>query len=54
MTPEQEEIVEMFEKPYYVVDNIHDPFYNYTILKSDGSQLDKKIVNTVRDNSNML
>lgn len=44
----------MFEKPYYVVDNIHDPFYNYTILKSDGSQLDKKIVNTVRDNSNQF
>ena len=42
----------IFEKPFYVVDNMHDPFYNYKILKSDGSPLDKKLVNTVRDNSN--
>ena len=44
----------IFEKPYYVVDNMHDPFYNYKILKSDGAPLDKKIVNTVRDNSNQF
>jgi hypothetical protein len=44
----------IFEKPYYVVDNMHDPFYNYKILKSDGSPLDKKVVNTVRDNSNQF
>ena len=42
----------IFEKKYYVVDDMYDAFYNYRILKSDGAPLDKKLVNTVRDNSN--
>lgn len=42
----------VFEKPYYVVDDMYDPFYSYRILKSDGAPLDKKLLNTVRDNSN--
>ena len=42
----------IFERPYYVVDNIYDSFYNYKILKSDGTQLNQDLINTVRSNSN--
>jgi hypothetical protein len=42
----------VFEKQYYIVDNLNDEFYNYRILKSDGSPLTKKMYNTLRDNSN--
>jgi hypothetical protein len=42
----------IFEKPYFIVDNIYDSFYNYKILKSDGTPLAQDLVNTVRTNSN--
>jgi hypothetical protein len=42
----------IFEKPYFVVDNIYDRFYNYKILKSDGTPLSQDLINTVRSSSN--
>ncbi len=44
----------VFSKPFFVVDNIHDPFYNYKILKSDGSPFAEKLLNSIRDNSNQF
>lgn len=43
-----------FSRDYFVVDNIHDPFYNYKVLKSDGSPFAEKLLNSVRDNSNQF
>ena len=38
-----------FKKDYYVVDNIKDPFYGYSIFKADGLFLDSDFNSLLRD-----
>lgn len=42
----------VFEKPYFVVDDIYDSFYEFSILAGDGSKISKEFSNIFRDNSN--
>jgi len=42
----------VFEKQYFVVDDIYDSFYEYSILAGDGSKISKDFSNIFRDNSN--
>ena len=41
-----------FSKDYHVVDNIFDPFYDYSLFKSDGTRLERPFTNVIRDNKN--
>jgi len=41
-----------FSRPYSVVDNIFDNFYDYTLLKADGGKLKEEFTNTLRSNQN--
>ena len=41
-----------FSRPYAVVDNIFDNFYDYTLLKADGAKLKEEFTNTLRSNQN--
>ena len=43
-----------FNKQYYVVDNVFDSFYDYSILRADGSKLNNSFVNVFRDNLNVF
>lgn len=43
-----------FEKPYYVVDDIFDPFYDYNLLSGDGKKIANEFSNIYRDNSNQF
>ena len=41
-----------FEKPYTVVDDIYDNFYDYSLLQADGKRLLADFATTERDNTN--
>ena len=41
-----------FSRPYMVVDNIFDTFYDYSLLKADGQKLDKSFSSIARDSEN--
>ena len=41
-----------FSKDYYVVDDIFDKFYNYSLLKADGKYLPKNFTSIARDSEN--
>ena len=41
-----------FGKPYTVVDDIYDNFYDYSLLKADGKRLLSDFATTERDNTN--
>ena len=41
-----------FAKPYTVVDDIYDNFYDYSLLKADGKRLLADFATTERDNTN--
>jgi len=41
-----------FNKPYHVVDNIFDDFYDYSLLKADGRKLDRSFSSIARDSEN--
>ena len=41
-----------FRKDFTMVDNIFDSFYDYTVLKADGTQLRKDFLNIVRQDDN--
>ena len=40
-----------FNKPYTVVDNIYDNYYDYSLLKADGKRLLADFAPTERDNT---
>ena len=43
-----------FKKPFSVVDNIYDSFYEYSVYKQDGNSLDPLFINTVRKGNNFI
>lgn len=50
LSPAAEEL--KFYKEYAVVDNIYDNFYEYTVLKEDGTNLDSNFISSVRLGNN--
>jgi len=42
----------IFERPFYVVDNVYDNFYDYNLLTGDGSRLNKEFSNIFRNSAN--
>lgn len=43
-----------FSKPFCVVDNLYDDFYDYSIYKEDGTIIQQNFVNGLRENSNYV
>ena len=43
-----------FEKPYYIVDDVFDPFYEYNLLSGSGTKISREFSNIYRDNSNQF
>ena len=43
-----------FQREFYVVDDIFDKFYNYSLFKADGKRLDRSFSSIVRDNENVF
>ena len=43
-----------FEKPFTVVDDIYDNFYDYSLLQADGKRLLADFATTERDNTNQF
>tara|TARA_B110000503_G_scaffold133164_1_gene210255 strand:+ start:14089 stop:27768 length:13680 start_codon:yes stop_codon:yes gene_type:complete len=41
-----------FKRAYHIVDNVFNSFYNYPILKADGTSFNTSFVNVYRDNAN--
>ena len=52
LSPGADEI--KFKKPFSVVDNIFDNFYEYSVYKQDGNSLDPLFINTVRKSDNFV
>lgn len=50
LSPAAEEL--NYRKDYAVVDSIYDPFYEYSIFKQDGLELEPSFTNSVRENNN--
>ncbi len=52
LSPGADEI--KFTKPFSVVDNIYDNFYEYSVYKQDGNVFDPTFVNTVRKGNEFI
>lgn len=39
-----------YHKDYFGVDNLYDPFYNFSLLSADGESLNPSVLNLYRDN----
>jgi len=42
----------LFERKYFVVDDIYDSFYDYNLLTGDGNRINRDFSNIFRDNAN--
>jgi len=47
LSPAAEELI--YKQEYSVVDSIYDPFYEYSIFKQDGVELEPSFTNTIRE-----
>jgi hypothetical protein len=47
LSPAAEELI--YKQEYAVVDSIYDPFYEYSIFKQDGVELEPSFTNTIRE-----
>ncbi len=47
LSPAAEELI--YKKEYSVVDSIYDPFYEYSIFKQDGVELEPSFTNSIRE-----
>lgn len=52
LSPAADEII--FRKDFCVVDNIYDPFYDYSIFKQDGIELEPSFTNGIREKNNFI
>jgi len=50
LSPSAEELI--YNKEYSIVDSIYDPFYEYSIFKQDGVELEPSFTNSIRENNN--